>query len=368
MTTVAVLKETAPGERRVALVPESAGRLIRAGVDVRVAAGAGEGALIPDSAYEAAGARVEDDPGVLVDGAEIVVGVRRPPLTTIAACRAGTVLIGLLQPGSDDEFEDAVRDGGLTALTLERVPRITRAQSMDVLSSQSTVAGYVAVLMGAREMTKFLPMLTTAAGAIPPAKVFVIGAGVAGLQAIATARRLGAVVSGFDIRPAAAEQVKSLGATFVAAEALSEDAETAGGYAKSQSDEDRERTARALARHLPEIDLVITTAQIPGRPAPRLLTEEMVRSMRPGSVIVDLAAETGGNCELTRPGETVVAEGVKVLGPLNVPSSLPLHASQMFSRNVLTLLQHLIRDGELELDREDEIVAPMLFAASALAG
>lgn len=272
------------------------------------------------------------------------------------------VLVALLQPGSDEAFESAVRGAGVTALALERVPRITRAQSMDVLSSQSTVAGYKAVLIGATAMTKFLPMLTTAAGAIPPAKVFVIGAGVAGLQAIATARRLGAMVSGFDIRSAAAEQVKSLGATFVEME-LSGDAETAGGYAKEQSAEEHERTLRTIAGHITDMDLVISTAQIPGRPAPRLITAEMVRSMRPGSVIVDLAAESGGNCELTRPGEEVSVEHVIVIGPENLPSSLPLHASQMFSRNVLTLLQHVIRDGSLQVDRDDEIVGPMLLVS-----
>ncbi len=368
MATVAVLKETIPGERRVGLVPESVGRLVRGGVEVRVQAGAGDGALIPDSAYSEAGATVVPDVGALVSGADVVVGVRRPELSTVGALPEGTILIGLLQPGSQDAFEEALRDRSITALALERVPRITRAQSMDVLSSQATVSGYMAVLIGATRMTKFLPMLTTAAGAIPPAKVFVIGAGVAGMQAIATARRLGGVVSGFDIRPAAAEQVKSLGATFVAAEALAQDAETAGGYAKAQSEEEQQRTARALANHVPDMDLVVTTAQIPGRPAPRLLTEDMVRSMRPGSVIVDLAAETGGNCELTRVGETISVHGVTIVGPVNLPSSLPLHASQMFSRNVLTLLQHLIREGELRLDREDEIVAPMLIAASVGAG
>jgi H+-translocating NAD(P) transhydrogenase subunit alpha len=277
------------------------------------------------------------------------------------------VLIGLLQPGANAEFEAAARDAGLVALALERVPRITRAQSMDVLSSQSTVTGYKSVLIGADAMTKFLPMLTTAAGAIPPAKVFVIGAGVAGLQAIATAKRLGAIVSGFDIRVAAAEQVRSLGATFVAAEALAADAETAGGYAKEQSHDEQERTTRALATHIADMDLVITTALIPGRPAPRLISEEMVRSMRPGSVIVDLAAESGGNCEATVAGKEVDVGGVKIIGPENLASTLPLHASQMFSRNVLTLLQHLIPDGELQLDREDEIVAPMLLAAPAAA-
>ncbi len=361
MVTVAVGKETAAGERRVALVPEGVGRLVRGGVEVRVEAGAGINALIADAAYEQAGATICSDRDSLLNGADVLVRVQRPSAAYTAELPPGLILIGLLQPGSDSAFDTAVRDANVTALALERVPRITRAQSMDVLSSQSTVAGYKAVLIGASAMTKFLPMLTTAAGAIPPAKVFVIGAGVAGLQAIATARRLGAIVSGFDIRAAAAEQVKSLGASFVEME-LPQDAETAGGYAKEQSSDEQERTLRTIAAHITDMDLVITTAQIPGRPAPRLITEEMIHSMRPGSVVIDLAAESGGNCALTRLGEEVIAQGVRVFGPDNLPSTLPLHASQMFSRNVLTLLQHFVRDGSLELDREDEIIAPMLLS------
>ncbi|MEX2582714.1 MAG: Re/Si-specific NAD(P)(+) transhydrogenase subunit alpha [Gemmatimonadota bacterium] len=362
MVTVAVGKETAPGERRVALVPESVGRLTRAGIEVRVQRGAGTGSLIPDDAYEKVGATVADGSSFL-EGADVLVRVRRPTAEEAASLPSGIALIALLQPGADSAIENALQERGVRALSLERVPRITRAQSMDVLSSQSTVAGYVAVLQGATAITKFLPMLTTAAGAIPPAKVFVIGAGVAGLQAIATAKRLGAIVSAFDIRPAAAEQVKSLGASFVAAEVVSADAEVAGGYAKEQSKDDQQRTLELIGGHIVDIDLVITTAQIPGRPAPLLITEEMIRSMRAGSVVIDLAAETGGNCEATRPGETVTIDGVSVIGPLNVPSSLPLHASQMFSRNVLTLLQHMVREDALVVDPDDEIVGPMLLHA-----
>lgn len=366
MATVAVVKERSPGETRVALVPESISRLTRAGVHIRVEAGAGEGAYIADEAFAGAGATIFSSRADLVDGADVVVTVRRPSIDEIADLPTGITLIGLLQPGSDEAFESAVRDRGIHALSLERVPRITRAQSMDVLSSQSTVSGYKAVLIGAAAMTKFLPMLTTAAGAIPPARAFVIGAGVAGLQAIATARRLGAVVSGFDIRSAAAEQVKSLGASFVEME-LDADSETAGGYAKEQSADARERTLKTIAGHIGDMDLVISTAQIPGRPAPILITREMVASMRPGSVIVDLAAETGGNCELTVLGEEVAYDGVRIIGPANLSSTLPLHASQMFSRNVLTLLQHIIREGALVIDREDEIVGPMLLTPNLAA-
>jgi len=248
----------------------------------------------------------------------------------------------------------------VSALSLELVPRITRAQTMDVLSSQSTVAGYKAVLLGANELGKFLPMLTTAAGNIQPARVFVIGAGVSGLQAIATARRLGGVVSAFDIRPAAREQILSLGATFVAQDAVSVTAETETGYARVQTDDERANTVLAIAQHVKDVDLVITTANVPGRKSPRLITEQTVRRMRPGSVIVDLAAENGGNCELTRAGETVHAHGVTIIGAVNLPSLVPYHASQMFGRNVLALLQHLIKEGNLAIDPLDEITAAML--------
>jgi NAD(P) transhydrogenase subunit alpha len=359
MVKVAVPRETAPGERRVALVPESVARLVRAGAEVRVQSGAGSEANLGDDAYAAAGASVVADPGALYSGAEVVCRVQRPTPEEARALPDGCTLVSLLQPSSEPEALEQLRQRNVLCLALERVPRTTRAQSMDVLSSQSTVAGYKAVLLGAEALDKFLPMLTTAAGSIAPAKVFVLGAGVAGLQAIATARRLGAVVSAFDIRPAAAEQVQSLGATFVATEAVSESAETAGGYAREQSQDEQQRTLDLIGSHLPGMDLVITTAQIPGRPAPRLITAEMVARMRPGSVIVDLAAETGGNCEVTRAGETVDAEGVRVIGPVNLAATTPLHASQMFSRNVLTLLQHLIRDGALAVDAEDEIVVAM---------
>jgi len=366
MVKIAVPKETLPGETRVALVPESVARLAKAGVEVAVQSNAGQAASMPDEAYEKAGATVVSDLASLYSGATVIAKVQRPSREEIGQIPSGSTLISLLQPGFDDSLFEQLDRAGITALALEKVPRITRAQSMDVLSSQATVAGYKAALIGAMHLDKFLPMLTTAAGSIPPAKAFIIGAGVAGLQAIATTRRLGAMVSAFDIRPAAAEQVQSLGATFVASELVSAEAETEGGYAKEQSSTEQERTLAAIGAHIPAMDLVITTAQIPGRPAPRLITAEMVRSMRPGSVIVDLASETGGNCELTRAGETVVENGVKIIGPVNLAATLPLHASQMFSRNVLTLLQHLIRDGSLTIDLEDEIVGPMCVARGSL--
>jgi H+-translocating NAD(P) transhydrogenase subunit alpha len=356
---IAVPKERMPGENRVALVPESVGRLVRAGASVWIEKGAGAGAWFADEAYEAVGATIADGAALYAD-AQVVACVQRPSTEEAERIASGSVLICLLPPSESAALVAALDQRGIWALALERVPRITRAQSMDVLSSQATVAGYKAVLLGAASLPKFLPMLTTAAGSIAPAKAFIIGAGVAGLQAIATARRLGAVVSGFDIRPAAAEQVQSLGASFVGPEALSEAAETKGGYAREQSQDEQQRTLNAIGAHIKEQDLVVTTAQIPGRPAPKLITEEMIRSMRPGSVIVDLAAEMGGNCVLTRPGDTVEVHGVQVMGPLNLPSTLPMHASQMFSRNVLTLLQHLIRDGEVHVDPADEITGAML--------
>ncbi|HET7276363.1 MAG TPA: Re/Si-specific NAD(P)(+) transhydrogenase subunit alpha [Longimicrobiaceae bacterium] len=359
---VAVPKESAPNEHRVALVPDSVGRLTKGGVAVAVESGAGAAAGHPDAAYADAGASIAEDFRTAVDGAAVVVKIRRPSPAEIASLPARSTLISLLQTGDDDALAAALSERSVTMLALERVPRITRAQSMDVLSSQSTVAGYKAVLVGANTLGRFLPMLTTAAGSIAPARVFVIGAGVAGLQAIATARRLGAVVTAFDVRPAVKEQVESLGAKFVATEALSAETETAGGYAREQSDEQERQTLAAIGGHIPNIDLVITTAQIPGRPAPRLITDEMVASMRPGSVIVDLAAETGGNCALTRPDETVIAHEVTILGPTGLSSSVAFHASQMFSKNVLTLLQHLLQDGELVVSAEDEVVGPMLVA------
>ena len=357
---VAVLKETAERERRVALVPDSITRLTKAGATVVVERGAGVSAGYPDALYEAAGATIAADAAGAVAGAHVVAKVSKPTLAEAALLPEGSVLVSLLPVHTSADLVAALSARRITALALEKVPRISRAQSMDVLSSQATVAGYKAVLMGATMLPRFLPMLTTAAGNIPPARALILGAGVAGLQAIATARRLGAVVSGFDVRAAAREQVLSLGAKFIAAELVTSGAETAGGYAKEQGQDDQARTLAAIGGVIGEMDLVVSTAAIPGRPAPRLITAEMVRTMKPGSVIVDVAAETGGNCELTQPGETIEVHGVTIMGPLNLPSTTAGHASAMFSRNVLTLLQHLApTTTTLTISLDDEITAAM---------
>lgn len=357
---ISVPTETAPRERRVALAPDSAGRLVKSGLEVAVQRGAGLNAGFRDEAYTAVGAIIVPDADSALSGGEVVVKVQPPSPTEIAKLSEGASLISLMRPGQHQETAAALAQRKVSALALELVPRITRAQSMDVLSSQSTVAGYKAALLGAAELGKFLPMLTTAAGNISPARVFIIGAGVSGLQAIATARRLGGVVSAFDVRPAAREQVQSLGASFVATELVSASAEAAGGYARAQTSEEQQRTHAAIAGHIKDVDLVITTAQIPGRRAPTLVTSEMVKTMRAGSVIVDLAVETGGNCELSKVGETVHVHDVTIMGPVNLPSSVAFHASQMFGRNILALLQHLVKDGKLTLDPTDEITGAML--------
>jgi NAD(P) transhydrogenase subunit alpha len=344
----------------VALPPDSAGRLVKSGLEVAVQRGAGLNAGFRDDAYTAVGATIVSDARELFATGQVIAKVQPPTADEVGAMSEGASVISLMRPGQHQEIASVLARHNVSALALELVPRITRAQSMDVLSSQSTVAGYKAVLLGAAELGKFLPMLTTAAGNISPARVFVIGAGVSGLQAIATARRLGGVVSAFDVRPAAREQVQSLGASFVATELVSASAETAGGYARAQTNEEQERTLAAIAGHIKDVDLVITTAQIPGRRAPTLITADMVRTMRAGSVIVDLAVETGGNCELSKLGETVHAHDVTIMGPVNLPSSVAFHASQMFGRNILALLQHLVKDGAVVLDPADEITGAML--------
>jgi NAD(P) transhydrogenase subunit alpha len=349
---VGVPKETTPGERRVALVPDVAKRLAP-GVDVVVEAGAGTAAAFTDDAYAEAGATI----GTAADawGADAVATVQRPGGDQVALMREGAVLIGFLQPLTDAEGLERLRERGIVAFAMESIPRITRAQPMDALSSQSTVSGYKAVLLAADRLPKFFPMLMTAAGTVAPAKVLVLGAGVAGLQAIATARRLGAVVSGFDVRPVVKEQVESLGATFLDLGVHGE--ETEGGYARELSPEEQRRQQEALEQRIPDFDVVITTALIPGRPAPRLIPAAAVAGMRPGSVIVDLAAEAGGNCELTEPGVEVEREGVRIVGPTNLPAELPFHASQLYARNVAAVLTHLAPKGELVLDFDDEITA-----------
>ena len=349
---VSVPKESAPGEPRVALVPEVVERLVKAGIEVIVEAGAGASAHHPDSEYEEAGAQVGDG-----WSGEVVAKVAPPSAEEIGRLGQGSVLIGFLQPLTAGEAVRALADAGVTSFAMEAIPRITRAQSMDALSSQATVSGYRAALIAAQELPRFFPMLTTAAGTVRPAKVLVLGAGVAGLQAIATARRLGAVVQAFDVRSAVKEQIESLGARFLELDMGLEDAEAAGGYARQLTDEEQAKQRELLAVEIGKMDAVISTAAVPGRRAPLLVTEQAVRNMKPGSVIVDLAAETGGNCELTEPGETVVKEDVTIAGPLNLPASMPDHASSLYSRNVQSLLELMVKEGELTLDFDDEVLA-----------
>jgi H+-translocating NAD(P) transhydrogenase subunit alpha len=350
--TVSVPKETAAGERRVALVPEVVDRLVKSGVEVVVEAGAGAGAHEPDSAYEAAGAAIGDG-----FSGDVVAKVAPPNSEEIGRLRRGGVLVGFLQPLTAADTVRALADAEVTSFAMEAIPRITRAQSMDALSSQATVTGYLAALIAAQELPRFFPMLTTAAGTVRPAKVLVLGAGVAGLQAIATARRLGAVVQAFDVRSAVKEQIESLGARFLELDMGLEDAEAAGGYARALTEEEQQRQRELLAEAIGQMDAVISTAAVPGRPAPLLVTEQAVRNMSPGSVIVDLAAESGGNCELTEPGETVVREDVTIVGPLGLASRMADHASSLYARNVQSLLALMVKDGELELDFDDEVIA-----------
>jgi NAD(P) transhydrogenase subunit alpha len=352
---VAVPKESAPGERRVALVPEIVKKLTDTGFELSVETGAGAGASFSDRAYEEAGASIVSSAEELLSQADAVVKVQKPSNEEIELLREGSILIAFLQPLTDRDGIERLGRRGVIGFALESVPRITRAQPMDALSSQATVSGYKAVLLAAERLPRFFPMLMTAAGTVAPAKVLVLGAGVAGLQAIATARRLGAVVSGFDVRPAVREQVESLGASFLDLGVVGE--ETEGGYARELTDEDQRRQQEELERRIPEFDVVITTALVPGRPAPKLIPASAVAAMRDGSVIVDLAAEAGGNAELTVPGDEVVREGVTIVGLTNLPSSVPVHASQLYARNVQALLTHLAPDGELALDWDDEVTS-----------
>jgi len=354
---IGVPTETADGERRVALVPESVGRLTKAGVPVCVQAGAGSSAAFLDDAYSASGASLAAGAPELFAKSDVVVKVQRPSDAELNLLREGTAVVGFLAPLGDPGYVQKLAQCKLTALSMETIPRITRAQSMDALSSQANVAGYKGVLIAAETLPRFFPMLTTAAGTIPPARVLILGAGVAGLQAIATARRLGAVVSGYDTRAVVKEQVQSLGATFLDLD-VGGDAEGAGGYAKELTPEQIERQRALMVQHIGASDCVITTAAVPGRRAPILITAEAVRAMKPGSVIVDLAAETGGNVDGTKPGEVVTsANGVTIVGLLNLPSTLPYDASRLYARNVQALLDYITKDGALALDPSDEIVA-----------
>ncbi len=356
---IAVAKETVPQETRVALVPDTVKQLVAKGHQVTVQAAAGVAAYFSDEDYTAAGAAIESSRDSLFQGADVVVKVQRPSLDggEVAALGEGSALIAFLQPHSSGELLQALSGRKVTAFAMEMIPRISRAQNMDALSSMATVAGYKAVLLAAEAFPRFFPMFMTAAGTIAPAKAFVLGAGVAGLQAIATARRLGAVVQAFDTRPVVKEQVESLGARFVGLELTHEEAEDAGGYAKELSADQHQKEMALIAETLKRTDIVITTAAIPGKPAPMLITEEMVRSMKPASVIVDLAVETGGNCALTELGKTVQKHGVTIIGPANLTASMPIHASQMYSRNVANLLLHLAGDDGLHLDLEDPITS-----------
>jgi NAD(P) transhydrogenase subunit alpha len=355
---IAVPRETAEGETRAALTPQIAGQLVASGNQVLVQAGAGEAAHFPDAAYAEAGATLVPDVAALFGQAELVLRVGRPSNEEIEMLRPKTVLIGTLGTLANPKLAELLAERGITALSMDAIPRITRAQSMDSLSSQSTVGGYKAVLLAASRLPKFFPLLTTAAGTVRPARGLIMGAGVAGLMAIGTARRLGAVVEAFDVRPVVKEQVESLGATFVEVPMNEEEkasAETAGGYAREMSEDYQRRQSELIAERVKAADFVITTALIPGRPAPRLISAEMVRSMQPGSVIVDMAAEAGGNCELTEPGREVVDNDVTIIGITNLPATVPTHATQMYAKNVQTLVDHLVHDGKLTLDLEDEI-------------
>lgn len=354
MVVFGVPKETHSGENRVALNPDSVTQLIKLGVSVQIETNAGIASYFTNEAYIAAGATIADS---VLSSSDVILKVAPPSLDEVKQLKSGCILVSFLWAVQNREIAEALRTQGVSALGMEAVPRITRAQKMDALSSMSSIAGYKAVLLASTHLGKYLPMMMTAAGTIAPAKCLILGAGVAGLQAIATARRLGAVVEAFDVRPAVKEQVESLGAKFVDVELEPEDMETKGGYAKELSDENKRRQKEALAARVKVSDFVITTALIPGKPAPKLITKEMVASMAPGSVIVDLAAEQGGNCELTEPGKTAISSNhVQILGPLNIPSSMPLHASQLYSKNVFALVQLLVKDGAVTLDFTDEII------------
>lgn len=367
---IAVPREITPGEKRVALIPDVVARLVKDGHSVAVEAGAGARAGFTDDAFRASGATIANDAAALYSTADVVIKIQRPTRDEnlgaheVDLLRPGSALIGFLAPRSEADLLRRLAARDVTAIAVELVPRITRAQMMDVLSSQSTVAGYKAALLAANAVQRFFPLLMTAAGTIRPSKVLVIGAGVAGLQAIATARRLGAVVEAFDTRPVVKEQVQSLGASFVELDVSAAEAQDSGGYAKELAEDHIRREKQLIHEHAANADAVITTALVPGRRAPILISEATVMAMRPGSAIVDLAAEQGGNCELTVPGETVVRHGVTIVAPLHLPSELAHDASQMYSRNIAALLKHLAPDGKLVIDLSDEITGAVCVTAN----
>jgi H+-translocating NAD(P) transhydrogenase subunit alpha len=359
---IAVLRETLANESRVALVPESVKKLVALKATVSVESGAGIDAGATDDGYRSAGAEVTAARGALLESADVLVCVNRPAEDDLARLPEGAVVLGFLRPLDEPDGIRPIVAGWLTAFAMEMVPRTTRAQSMDALSSMATVVGYKAVLLAASALPRMFPMLTTAAGTVPPARVLVLGAGVAGLQAIATARRLGAVVEAFDVRAAAGEAVRSLGATFLEVDLAGIQTEDAGGYARELTEEAMARSRAAIAKQALSADAIITSAQVPGRAAPLLVTEEAVAGMKRGSVIVDLAASTGGNCALTRPGSNVTREGVTIMAPLNLAATVPVHASQLYSRNVTAFLSLLIKDGKLDVDMSDDILGPSCVA------
>ena len=360
MTLIGVPRETAAGERRVALVPKVVERLHAAGLAVVVETGAGTGALIPDEQYKQAGATIGDP-----WPADLVVKVNPPTADEIGLLKPESTIVGFLAPRTHPEVAEGLRLAGVTGFAMEAIPRISRAQTMDALSSQANVAGYKAVLVAASESTRFFPMLTTAAGTVKPASVLVLGVGVAGLQALATAKRLGGKTTGYDVRPEVADQVRSVGAQWLN---LGIEAAGEGGYARELSDEERAQQQKKLEEAITGFDVVITTALVPGRPAPRLVTAGAVEGMKPGSVVVDLAGETGGNCELTEPGQTVVKHGVTIASPLNLPATMPEHASELYAKNITALLDLLIKDGKLEPDFGDEVIAQSCVTRRAASG
>ena len=352
---IAIPKETAEREKRVALIPDTISKLVENGHDVWVESDAGKASSYLDESYQSAGAKITADRAKLFGDSDILISIQTPPEEDLDQMKAESVLICFLWALQNEETVSYLQQKNITSLAMDAIPRISRAQSMDALSSMSSIAGYKSALIAANELDRYMPMMMTAAGTVAPAKVLVLGAGVAGLQAIATAKRLGAKVEAFDIRPAVKEQVESLGATFVEVPDLDEESETEGGYAKELAEDEQERQRQVIHEHAKKSDIIVTTALIPGKPAPLLVTKEMVEDMHAGAVIVDLAAEQGGNCELTDPGDTAIANEVKIIGPLNITSQLAYHASQLYSKNMLSLLNHLIQDGKPKFDFEDEI-------------